>query len=405
MRKFTNKFIAAVLAFAMVFSVAITPAKADVAKKYAYLTIEKFTLGQGYVLEPTKVELKDNDTYQSVIERACADNKLELVKKESWGTIYISEIKNADTGLVNIPKKISNMEPYTIYGQDSATAAPTDSEIEKNQDSSLGEFDYTAMSGWMFMVNNVSNKGMADNVADGDVIRLQFTIFGYGLDLGYPDWNTGSPVIDLPNEDAAIKAIADNKNVAPEGKIKIFENVLANYDSTKADIDYIATAFTSKADKTNLNVLISTVEKDTKALSNDAVKAAYDNALKISADINVSQEIVDSATTVLSTAYQNYEAPVPSVGKVTIKSVKNVKTRKAKITINKVKGATGYEYKCSTKSNFKNAKTSGSTKTTFKTGKYAKKSRVYVKVRAYVKVNGTKYYGSWSTAKSVKIKK
>ena len=69
---------------------------------------------------------------------------------------------------------------------------------------------------------------------------------------------------------------------------------------------------------------------------------------------------------------------------------------------------TGYQIQYSTSSKFTNAKTVTVSKnsTTSKTvsGLSAKK-KYYVRVRTYKTVNGTKYYSSWSSAKSVTTKK
>ncbi len=90
------------------------------------------------------------------------------------------------------------------------------------------------------------------------------------------------------------------------------------------------------------------------------------------------------------------------VSKITLK---NVKSKKMKITIKQVSNATGYQIKYSTKSSFKGAKTVKTKKTTYTLKKLTKKKTYYVKVRAYRTVNGKTYYGSFSSVKKIKIKK
>ncbi|MCL2604989.1 MAG: DUF4430 domain-containing protein [Defluviitaleaceae bacterium] len=53
-------------------------------------------------------------------------------------------------------------------------------------DGSLGSFDYTEYSGWIFTVNHVmADVGASDYILqDGDVVRWQFSIEGWGADLG-----------------------------------------------------------------------------------------------------------------------------------------------------------------------------------------------------------------------------
>ncbi|MGN0521935.1 MAG: CHAP domain-containing protein [Eubacterium sp.] len=69
---------------------------------------------------------------------------------------------------------------------------------------------------------------------------------------------------------------------------------------------------------------------------------------------------------------------------------------------------TGYQIQYSTDNKFSNAKTvtvSKSTTTSKTISKLKAKKKYYVRIRTYKKVNGKKYYSSWSKAKSVTTKK
>ena len=98
-----------------------------------------------------------------------------------------------------------------------------------------------------------------------------------------------------------------------------------------------------------------------------------------------------------------------TVSKPAIKSVKNVKGKKADVTLKKkVSGANGYEIRYSLKKNMKSAKkvtikNAKTLKVTLK--KLKKKKTYYVQARAYKTVDGKKHYSGWSSKKSVKIKK
>ena len=96
-----------------------------------------------------------------------------------------------------------------------------------------------------------------------------------------------------------------------------------------------------------------------------------------------------------------------TVKKSAIKKMKAVSGRKAKVTVQKVEGAAGYQIVYSTdkqfKKNVKKVTISGTSKTL---GKLAKGKTYYVKVRAYKKDStGAKVYGSFSSAKKIKISK
>ena len=89
------------------------------------------------------------------------------------------------------------------------------------------------------------------------------------------------------------------------------------------------------------------------------------------------------------------------------KAVKRNKAVKAKISLKKVKSATGYVVKVSTSKKFKGKKTITKTfkRNVFKFKKLKKNKKYYVKARAVKVVGKTKYYGEWSKVKKIRIKK
>lgn len=92
-----------------------------------------------------------------------------------------------------------------------------------------------------------------------------------------------------------------------------------------------------------------------------------------------------------------------SISKLTAKS-KGFKVTWKKQTTQ----TTGYQIQYSTSSQFKNAKTVtiSKNKTTSRTvTKLSKKKKYYVRIRTYKTINKTKYYSSWSKAKTVTTKK
>lgn len=94
------------------------------------------------------------------------------------------------------------------------------------------------------------------------------------------------------------------------------------------------------------------------------------------------------------------------VGKAKIKKASRSKNnKKIKLSLKKVKGATGYQIRYSKSKKFKKSKTVTSKKL-IKTIKNLKTNKkYYIKVRAYKIVNGKVYRGAWSKIKSVKAKK
>lgn len=117
-------------------------------------------------------------------------------------------------------------------------------------------------------------------------------------------------------------------------------------------------------------------------------------------------ENVISPTATAEPVSDNTAVTVDRVSKV---NVKNIKSRKAKISWKKVLDADGYEVIYSNNKKFtkKVTKTKKITanKTTITLSKLTKKKTYYIKVRAYKVVNNKRVYGRYSTIKKVTIKK
>ncbi|MBP5773192.1 MAG: hypothetical protein J6W35_03890 [Eubacterium sp.] len=98
-------------------------------------------------------------------------------------------------------------------------------------------------------------------------------------------------------------------------------------------------------------------------------------------------------------------AKIKKPGKAKIKSAKNKKKRKIKLSLKKMKGVTGYHIRYSDSKKFDGywEKYTKKVKVTLK--KLDKGTKYYIKARAYKKVNKTIVYGKWSKKKKVKVKK
>ena len=348
-----KRILSIVCAIALALSLVVMPAntQAATAKKYAYFTVETTTIGQGFFVQPTKVELKDGDKVVDVFKRVMSENKKEYFDGTGEYGWYLTGIKNADAGTLNIPSRISAMEDYGT-----AKAPSNENNTGNAAKPDLSAMAYHDMSGWMFMINNASASAGADSLLanDGDVIRLQFSVYAYGADLGfdYGEYNVVTPV-KVANKDALIKKVADVKD-----------------------------------DKAYMSIA--------------AAKKAYEDGIKVLENYDATDAEVKTATETIE-KYQKQEGV--TVAQAKIKSIKNIKGKKAKITVKKMKDATGYVFKYSKYKSLKKAKKVTTKKTYIKTKKFKKKQRCYAKVRAYKVVNKVKFYGQWSKRKSVKIRK
>lgn len=169
-----------------------------------YISIEKFVLGQGYIVEPRKYYIEPNEKVSSVLERFCKQEGIDLViqRNSSYGW-YLVGIENADSGKVNIPSCLMNNYKNVLK------------EYMKNgnlvngigEGNNLEEFCYTPFSGWLYFINDEWQfVGMSyTNMKDGDVLRLKYTIVE-----GDSGWSMGGQQqISLPNHNNLIKYLAE----------------------------------------------------------------------------------------------------------------------------------------------------------------------------------------------------
>lgn len=144
--------------------------------------IEKFSLGKGYYMEPKQVNIYNFDTVATVTLRALGDDAADLVQNTgnlAGRNLYISQLKDPSmkNAAINPPKYIMDKIPDADKDFNGKYA---------NSDDWLGEFDYTSKSGWVFTQND---KGLTSSSADtkvkpNDVIRMMFTLYGTGADVG-----------------------------------------------------------------------------------------------------------------------------------------------------------------------------------------------------------------------------
>lgn len=234
MKKWKSYFLAVIAVTCMLW---IFPEHTPAATNEAVISVEKGTLGQGYIIEPTAVTLQSGDTVKTVTERVLeANGRSALTRTESYG-YYIAGISDPDRGAISIPAFVQQM----ITAKDLKVNT---NDIKEPQ--YLNEFDYTTQSGWMYCVNNVYPEvgAASTKVQSGDVIRWQFTMVGQGQDL-----KEGDPSISANeklNRDNLYKTMAyihKTSELMNRADIRTAYanciNVLGNLTSKKSDLkDY-----------------------------------------------------------------------------------------------------------------------------------------------------------------------
>ena len=91
--------------------------------------------------------------------------------------------------------------------------------------------------------------------------------------------------------------------------------------------------------------------------------------------------------------------------KAKIKSIKNASGKKIKLSLSGKSKCDGYEIQYALKKSFSGKKVLKKTGGSVTVSNLKKSKNYFVRVRAYKKIEGTMYYGAWSKAKKIKIKK
>lgn len=295
---------------------------------FVIISVEKFTLGQGYYIEPIKVPFSQGEKVGQVVARVLGSGNYNNGVDEE-NIVYLSNIKDNDTSPVQIPQYILD-EIGTVS--------------QKQQAGWLGEFDYSFMSGWMYLVNNeMAPVGMSEYVvSDGDVIRLQFTLYGYGADLGFGYPGFIDSLIEVANKDALTAKVAEinshaNKNelLSNQAISEAYNHaytVLTNMESSQASVDEALTQLIQalellEVDKSELDaeIKVAKINKDSVIVSTDGTdidpskqwvskevmndyETAIEEAEKVADNAKATQKQVDDAVSALKTATETFNA-------------------------------------------------------------------------------------------------
>ena len=182
----------------------------------AVISVERFSIGQGYYQEPIEVQLEKGETAASLLKK--------VIGAENYAgeDDLLEGIKGADLGedKVSVPSFISEK-----------LGGPTTEEAKEigNGDEYLDYGDYSDYSDWFFTVNNKLKDSMAVTykVKDGDVLRFQFSLVE-GADI------KGKKKVEISNKDELTKLMAkvnadkENYMAMPEVKAAYEDAVKAN---------------------------------------------------------------------------------------------------------------------------------------------------------------------------------
>ena len=211
----------------------------------AVFTVEALSLGGGYIIEPCYVDIIEGENAAQALARLLEEKGFTYDNTGSLESgFYLSHIQgDALAGIDptgdSIPQALR--EKLEEKGFDIQT---------RTDETSLGEFDYTSGSGWMYCLKNVfPNVGFADSyLSEGDVVRVQFTLaLGSDIGGGYAMGTGGSAgYYEVANKDALTRRVAAINAEIEANPYYLEQNCLTKaYD---AAMDVLTALYVSQAD-------------------------------------------------------------------------------------------------------------------------------------------------------------
>lgn len=195
------------------------------------VSVEKFTLGAGYIVEPELIRVADGTGASDAVFAVLENNGIEAESPE-----YLTRIADSSTE-INIPQPIVD----ALGGEDCIDYEKTDPDF-------LSSGDYTMYGGWIYTVNNViPSVAMSDyELHDNDVIRVQFSAYGWGEDLlkgasyGYIEPITGVEFADkcaLTAEIAKLRSEYSDEQLKSNAVYNEAFNTAVTFGVSQAKVD------------------------------------------------------------------------------------------------------------------------------------------------------------------------
>ena len=261
------------------------------------VSMDAQTLGLGYMIKPTIVHTTKYTLASTVITDAIVQNIKEKygLDLKGYTVKHVSE-PTENYAYMNTGSVLNGFYLAQVYWPNQTNAKIAQyildvcndkidwDQVEKDKTGKyLGEFDYYNMSGWMYSISDINDSetlpsfpgvGAAGwRMRDGEVMRWQFTVYGYGSDLNADNsaWGSASITGDSGDKTALTYKIAqmreeykdkngsykagDDELETSRIYVNVFDGVLcdplanqAKLDAAVADLDLVA-AELANADK------------------------------------------------------------------------------------------------------------------------------------------------------------
>lgn len=243
-----RKVTAMLLALMMVITMLPLGVLAEEGTKTVTVSIEKFVLGQGYIMEPTMITVPEDATVEAAINQALTQTGHTANITAGYYGSYIAGVTDPNRGVVQVPQKVLDAltAAYLVFVSEDATP------------DTLDAGDYDSWSGWMCSVNNEFLNTAISNITvnEGDVIRVQFSLTGESDVNGNCSWAT--PVYpDYANRTDLTRALAEINHKNLSNPSYLTQNnlqtaydtamaIMGDFESTQAQVNTAYTALTGK---------------------------------------------------------------------------------------------------------------------------------------------------------------
>ena len=275
------------------------------------VSMDANTLSLGYLIKPTLVTVDDRTPASVVITDLLRENGYDW---ENTGSItnsfYLAGVKPVNQTKAKIPQYILDHAGSVNMGDSS--------------DKTLSEFDYHNMSGWMYSVDNdFPGVGASSwQMSDGEVMRWQFTVWGYGADLNADNsaWGSSS-IVNVGDKGSLTWAVAELRSEYDDEVLEANEvymdamEVLTDPEASQSKINSAKTAlakedFDKQPEKPDVPTVDvkpgANVDKDGNAkveLTEKEIETMIKNAVEGEAEIIAISPEMDSEATSLEVTF------------------------------------------------------------------------------------------------------
>ncbi len=179
----------------------LTPlvALAEETPAIAIVTVEGFTIGQGFYKEPTMVGLEAGDTAYDLLTDLIDKQNIIMDGRD------LKAIKGVDRGLKSL-----EIPSYSVDKLQAPNTQAAKTHGNPLGEGVLGSSSYSSQAKWICLVNNKGLDEKMDDyrVKDKDVIRFAFSYWGHGADITGYQAGANKPLLKMANKDGLLGAMA-----------------------------------------------------------------------------------------------------------------------------------------------------------------------------------------------------